>query len=114
MRADEVLSTAKEAFTAKRVYGEPYEKDGVTVIPAVAMGGGLGGGSGRDEGGQEGEGGGFGLAARPAGAYVIRNGNVSWQPAVDVNRIIVTMGVVAAVYLLMRPRVVRARADASR
>lgn len=30
---------------------------------------------------------GFGVIARPAGAYVIRGDQVRWQPAVDVNRI---------------------------
>ena len=33
-------------------------------------------------------GGGFGLSATPAGAYVIRGGAVEWQPAIDVNRIV--------------------------
>ena len=28
------------------------------------------------------------MAARPAGAYVIRDGKVSWQPAVDPTRIL--------------------------
>ena len=33
MKVDEVLSSARDTFTVKRVYGEPYEKDGLTVIP---------------------------------------------------------------------------------
>ncbi|GAA3800031.1 hypothetical protein GCM10022226_19420 [Sphaerisporangium flaviroseum] len=76
---------------AQRVYGEPYEKDGTTIIPAVAIraGGGYGSGSGKQEGsGGEGEGGGGGAMARPVGAYVIRDGKVSWEPAIDVNRIV--------------------------
>jgi hypothetical protein len=77
----------------------------VTVIPAAAVRGGAGGGNGRKaETSEEGEGGGMGLVARPAGAYVIKDGAVSWQPAVDVNRI-VTVGVagcVAAVWLIAR------------
>ena len=56
--------------SVKRVYGEPYEKDGLTVIPAAVVGGGAGGGAGHDDKGQEGEGGGFGVSGRPAGAYV--------------------------------------------
>ena len=38
------------------------------------------------------EGGGIGLIARPAGAYVIKDGVVQWQPAFDLNR---TVGLVA-------------------
>ena len=44
MKVTEVLSTAKDAITVKRVFGEPYEKDGLTVIPAAVVGGGAGGG----------------------------------------------------------------------
>jgi uncharacterized spore protein YtfJ len=94
MRPTELVSSLRDAMTVSRVFGQPYERDGVTVIPAaVVRGGGGGGGGKRGDTGEEGEGGGFGLLARPAGAYVIKNGTVSWQPAVDVNRI-VTVGVV--------------------
>lgn len=95
MRLAELVATLRETMTVARVFGEPYERDGVTVIPAATVRGGVGGGTGRKgaggeagEGGQEGEGGGLGLIARPAGVYVIREGTVRWQPAVDVNRIV--------------------------
>jgi uncharacterized spore protein YtfJ len=110
MNISDVLTTAREAITVKRVYGEPYEKNGITVIPVARLGGGGGGGTGHDEKGQENEGGGFGLSGRPAGAYVIRDGQVSWQPAVDPNRIVAVLGMVAVAYLLSRPRMMRARA----
>lgn len=113
MKVNEVLSTAKDAITVKRVYAEPYEKDGLTVIPAAVIGGGAGGGAGHDDKGQEGEGGGFGVSGRPAGAYVIKDGQVSWRPAVDPNRIVAIVGLVAVAYLLSRPRMVRARARAA-
>jgi len=112
MKVSEYLTSAKDAITVTRVYGEPYEKDGLTVIPAAVVGGGAGGGSGHDEKGQEGEGGGFGVSGRPAGAYVIKNGEVSWRPAFDLNRIASVVGVVILAYLLSRPRMVRARAKA--
>ena len=64
------------------------------------MAGGGGGGGGHDDRGQEGEGGGFGLIARPAGAYVIKQGRVVWRPAVDVNRLLATVGAVVIAYLL--------------
>ena len=102
MKVTEVLNTARDSITVKRVFGDPYEQDGLTVIPAAVVGGGGGGGTGHDEKGQEGEGGGFGVTGRPAGAFVIHNGQVSWRPAVDPNRIITVAGVVAAAYLLSR------------
>lgn len=113
MDLKEIFKTA-DAISVKRVFGEPYEKDGLTVIPAAMVGGGGGGGGGHDAQNQEGEGGGYGLGGRPAGAYVIKDGKVSWLPAVDPNRIIAVLGFVAAVYLWSRPRLVRARAKALR
>jgi uncharacterized spore protein YtfJ len=110
MKVNEVLSNARDAITVKRVYGEPYEKDGLTVIPAAIVGGGAGGGTGHDDKGQEGEGGGFGVSGRPAGAYVIQDGQVSWRPAVDPNRIVVMAGLAVIAFLLSRPRLARARA----
>lgn len=80
---DELLAGARDAIEAKRVYGDPIEADGVTVVPAAVVGGGGGGG-----GDTEGNGGaGFGLRGRPAGAWVIRGDDVTWRPAVDLNRI---------------------------
>ncbi|HSJ19466.1 MAG TPA: spore germination protein GerW family protein [Nocardioidaceae bacterium] len=114
MKVAEVLEAARDSITVKRVYAEPYEKDGLTVIPAAVVGGGAGGGTGHDEKGQEGEGGGFGASARPAGAYVIKDGQVEWRPALDVNRIIQTVGMVLIAYLVSRPRIIRARARAER
>lgn len=113
MKVSELFTSANDAITVKRVYAEPYEKDGLTVIPAAVVGGGAGGGSGHDEKGQEGEGGGFGVSGRPAGAYVIKDGEVSWRPAVDPNRIVSAVAMVLVAYLLSRPRMVRARAKAS-
>jgi uncharacterized spore protein YtfJ len=112
MNIEEVLTTAREAITVRRVFGDPYEKDGVTFIAAARVGGGGGGGGGHDKDGQQGEGGGFGVGARPAGAYVIKDGNVRWMPAVDVNRIIAMIGVVALVFLITRARIERIRAKA--
>ncbi|HEX6246621.1 MAG TPA: hypothetical protein VFZ64_02005 [Nocardioidaceae bacterium] len=112
MNIAEVFSTVKDSVTVKRVYAEPYEKNGVTVIPAALVSGGAGGGTGHDEKGGEGEGGGFGVKGRPAGAYVVKGDDVTWQPAVDPNRIIAVVGFVVVAYLLSRPRIIRARAAA--
>lgn len=37
MDITEVLSTVKDTATVKRVFAEPYEKDGLTVIPVVLV-----------------------------------------------------------------------------
>ena len=110
MRYHELINTTLDSVTSKRVYGEPYVSDGVTIIPAAVVSGGVGGGTGHDEHGREGEGGGFGLNARPAGAYVIKNGDVTWRPAYDLNRVVTAVGMTAIIYLLSRPRVARAQA----
>jgi len=46
MEVQEVIAQARDAITVKRVFGEPYEKNGVTVIPAARVQGGAGGGGG--------------------------------------------------------------------
>jgi hypothetical protein len=60
----------------------------------------------------KGSGSGFGLSARPVGAFIIRDGRVSWQPAVDVNRIVLEGQIVAVVALLTVRAIVKARARA--
>jgi uncharacterized spore protein YtfJ len=100
MTVDELLRGHRDAITVKRVFGDPYEMDSVTVIPAAKiMGGGGGGGGEAPEGAGKGEGSGFGIAARPVGAYVIRGDDVTWQPAIDVNRL--AAGVLAIVGLAL-------------
>jgi len=42
-----------------------------------------------------GAGGGFGVSASPVGAYVIKDGTVTWKPAVNINRLILGWQLVA-------------------
>ena len=57
---EEAMAGARDALTVRRVYGDPYEKDGVTLIPAAAVKGGAGGGEGEPgEGKPGGAGSGF-------------------------------------------------------
>ena len=115
MEVQEVLAQARDSMTVKRVFGEPYEKDGVTVIPAARVQGGAGAGGGEDPEGQgKGSGSGFGVTARPVGAYVLREGELSWRPAVDVNRIILGGQAVVIVALLTIRAIIKARAKAKR
>jgi len=115
MDVQDVITQARDTLTVKRVFGEPYEKDGVTVIPAARVQGGAGGGSGEDPNGQgRGSGSGFGVTARPVGAFIIRDGDLNWRPAVDVNRIILGGQVVVVVALLTVRAIIRARSRARR
>src|ERR1700726_2347950 len=53
---------------------------------------------------------GFGVSSRPVGAFVIKGGEVSWQPALDLNRVILMGQVVAIVALLTARAIVKALA----
>jgi uncharacterized spore protein YtfJ len=84
----EVFSRVQDAVFARRSFGDPIQQDGVTVIPVATVAGGGGGGEGRKSGEEEGAGGGFGVRVHPSGAFVVRDGQARWVPAVDVNRIV--------------------------
>jgi uncharacterized spore protein YtfJ len=115
MEVQEVIAQARDALTVKRVFGEPYEKDGVTMIPAARVQGAAGGGSGEDPHSQgQGSGSGFAIAARPVGAFVIRDGELSWRPALDVTRIALGGQVVAVVALLTVRAILKAWVKARR
>jgi uncharacterized spore protein YtfJ len=105
MNVDEMMQGVRDAITVKRVYGEPIERNGTTIIPAARLRGGGGGGGDNAQNG----GGGFGITARPVGAYVVKAGEVSWQPAVDVSRIAVGGQIVAALALLVVFMLLRGR-----
>jgi uncharacterized spore protein YtfJ len=115
MEVQDVIGQARDALTVKRVFGEPYEKDGVTIIPAARVQGAAGGGSGEDPQRQgQGSGSGFAIAARPVGAFLIRDGELSWRPAMDVTRIALGGQVVAVVALLTVRTILKAWVKAKR
>ena len=105
---DELIKGAQDAIAAKRVYGEPVEAGGTTVIPAAAVRGGGGGGGDNENNG----GGGFGIRARPVGAWIIRDGEVSWEPAIDATRIASLSMLVAIIFLLTVRSIAKANARA--
>ena len=90
------IEGVKDVMTVRRVFGEAYQVDGVAIIPVAVIRGGGGGGGGEGDSGVNGKKGtgsgggmGFGVDARPVGVYVVKDGEVSWQPAIDVMRIII-------------------------
>jgi hypothetical protein len=84
MDLDALLQGHRDAINVRRVYGDAVERDGITVVPAAAVFGGTGGGGDADGDG----GGGLGLIGRPVGAWVIRDGEATWKPALDLNRLV--------------------------
>ncbi|MBF5045705.1 hypothetical protein FGE12_25080 [Aggregicoccus sp. 17bor-14] len=85
------MEQLQASLGAQRVFGAPVEREGTLILPVASVRGGGGGGSGPAAGGQassQGAGGGFGLSAKPAGVFVVREGRVSWRPAVDANRVL--------------------------
>ena len=112
MEWQKAVAGARDAITVKRVYGDPIERDGVTIIPAARVAGAAGGGGGQDkEGGGEGGGTGFGMYAAPAGAYIVRpTGDVEWHPAIDRTAILLSAaGVATAALLTIRAAIKRNR-----
>jgi uncharacterized spore protein YtfJ len=107
---EELTAGARDTLTVKRVYGEPYEKNGVTVIPTAAVRGG--GGAGESESGEStpgGTGGGFGMTARPVGVYQIKDDEVTWVPAADTTRMIILSQVVMIVALIVIRSIFRSK-----
>jgi uncharacterized spore protein YtfJ len=102
---DEMWAGARDAVTVRRVFGEPVERDGVTIVPVASVRGGGGGGGDTSGNG----GGGFGVSATPVGVYVLHgDGRVEWKPAVNTTRIALGGQLVAVLALLVARSVLRA------
>src|SRR2546421_13038729 len=84
MRVMDVVNEAKGAMRVSEVFGTPYEKNGITIIPAATIAGGAGGGG--DQQNPQAGGAGFGGSSRPAGPLVIKEGDGRWAPSIDPNR----------------------------
>jgi uncharacterized spore protein YtfJ len=101
VNVDEMVKGVHDALAVRRVYGDPIEKNCATVVPAAVVRGGGGGGSDNQSNG----GGGFGLQARPVGAFVIRGDQVRFEPVVDVTRIVLaSLSAITLIAFLWRPR----------
>jgi uncharacterized spore protein YtfJ len=109
----DLLNRAVENISVSRAFGTAYERDGVLVIPVALVAGGGGGGDGdidetdsnfTSESREEtGSGGGFGGVVVPVGAYVVKDEQVRWVPAVNVT--VIVLAVLVALRLVARTRV---------
>ncbi len=107
MDLQNVLAGAQDALNVRRVFGEPITVDHTTLVPTALIGGGGGGGTDAAHGGA-----GFGMKGRPSGVFVLHGDDVSWKPAVDVNRIVLGGQLVAVAVLLFLTSVMLRRAHA--
>ncbi len=124
MDVGKLLMKASDDLSVRRAFGAAYEKDDMLIIPVAMVAGGGGGGAGRprqrdlaagpdsvpeggpghdpapQDSGRMDAGGGFGGLVLPAGAYVVKGGQVRWVPAVDVT--IVVLASLSLVRVLAR------------
>lgn len=107
MNAVDALTRARDAMTVRTAFGEPIVQGDVVVLPAAKIRGGAGGSDSEDDKG--GAGGGFGVTTTPIGAFVIKDGEVRWRPAIDINKIVMGGQIVAVVALLSLRSILRAR-----
>ena len=102
MDVEQVLQRSGELMSAGRVFGQPIERDGVTLVPvAWIVGGGGGGVGGPPE--SAGDGAGFGVVSIPIGAYEIKNGQARFVPTYDVG-LLAIVGASVVKRLLKRRR----------
>jgi uncharacterized spore protein YtfJ len=110
MDVQELLCKVTDNLTVGRVFGDPIQHGEILIVPVARIRGGAGGGSGTGATKEEsGSGGGGGFDAAPAGVFVVENGSVSWQPALDVTRIVVGGQFVAVVVALVLRSILRRR-----
>lgn len=87
------------AAKSSLIYGEPVERDGVTVIPVSKAMYGFGGGAGT-KAGEEGSGGGGGLAIMPVGYIEMKQGNSRFRVIRDPQTVVKIVAIAGIVTLL--------------
>jgi uncharacterized spore protein YtfJ len=119
MDVRELTSRIGDNLSVRRAFGAAYERDGLLVIPVALVAGGGGGGQGPipvpdgsappspsgiadavSTGDQTGVGGGFGGLIMPIGAYVVKDDQVRWVPAV--NTTLIAIAGLATIRVLAR------------
>ena len=105
----EILDGALAKGDVRRVYGEPVERNGRTIIPVAHIGSGFGFGAGSGgEPGKEGEGGGGGgkVNGKPIGYIEITNDGSHFKPVYDITKLgrMAILATAILVWLLARKR----------
>ena len=108
MRVNDIFQRLGNDINVARVFGQPVERDGVTIVPVAFIAGGGGGGGGSNNGGESGEGGGFGGVVRPLGVFEIKDGTSRFIPAINVTAIVITIILSITLVQLRTLRKVRA------
>src|SRR5215813_13035419 len=107
--ADRFIGTMAEKLgavaRASTVFGEPVERDGITVIPVAKARWGFGGGAGqrKDESGgnqEDGAGGGGGVQVTPVGFIEIKDNAANFRPIRTVSPSWIIMGGILGLFLL--------------
>lgn len=100
----DTIRGTRDALSVGRVFGDPQDVGGATVIAVARVTGGAGGGGGEGHGKEDeegsGYGSGFGLRSYPVGLYEIRDGEVSWKPSLDVTRLARGGQVLAGIFMV--------------
>jgi uncharacterized spore protein YtfJ len=121
MALRELVGGITDSSSVRRVFGVPIERDGILIIPVASIRGAFGGGEAASAAGEASAaggaaapaalpaswGGGGAWSATPAGTYVLKNGEVSWVPAVDANRSVLLGHLTGIVALLVLRSIVR-------
>ncbi len=76
---------------AKAVFGEPVERNGVTVVPVARARWGVGGGAGKDKKGEKGTGVGGGVQTSPVGYIQVDEAGASYHRINDPLRYLVAL-----------------------
>jgi len=119
----DLMKRVGENLSVGRSFGSAYEKDGLLIIPVAMVAGGGGGGGGPmiDESAKEetdpehttggatneASGAGFGGVVLPVGAYVVKDDDVRWVPAVNVT--LIALAALAVLRMSIRSRSKRPR-----
>src|SRR3712207_4289977 len=99
-RTDDLLAALADRlgarFAASTFFGEPIQREDVTVIPVATLRFGFGGGAGSDPAkAQNGEGGGAACASTPVGYIEIKRGRSRFVPVVHPARMVTLVGLIA-------------------
>jgi uncharacterized spore protein YtfJ len=103
--ADRFIGTMAEKLgavaKAATVFGEPVERDGITVIPVAKARWGFGGGAGQRKD-EEGAGGGGGVQVTPVGFIEIKNHEANFRPIRTSSWPWILAGSILGLFLLRR------------